>query len=195
MASNAALPVCPQGHGAGTPGSKFCKFCGTALVVPAAPEPTSPPVQMQAPAAAIPPSAPSAPLPNAVPQPPPVCKICGGLGSRLDPADIVCPGCSSLRPFYPGYQLDRAVFLWAQDGQAMTRLQQIPALATVVRTASDKSRSPVDRIDLQRHSPRPQAVARYLEARRSRCAHSWPRQNARRLCRRRSAVEYLHLRL
>jgi predicted Zn finger-like uncharacterized protein len=93
---------------------------------------------MQAPAAAIPPSAPSAPLPNAVPQPPPVCKICGGLGSRLDPADIVCPGCSSLRPFYPGYQLDRAVFLWAQDGQAMTRLQQIPALATVVRTASDK---------------------------------------------------------
>jgi Zn-dependent protease with chaperone function len=136
MATSAVLPVCPQGHGAGTPGSKFCKFCGTALVVPAAPEQPAPAAQVQAPVAAIP--APSAPLPNAIPQPPPVCKTCGGLGARLDPADIVCPGCSWLRPLYPGYQLDRSVFLWAQDGQAMTRLQQIPALATVVRTASDK---------------------------------------------------------
>jgi hypothetical protein len=136
MATSAVLPVCPQGHGAGTPGSKFCKFCGTALVVPAAPEQPAPAAQVQAPVAVIP--APSAPLPNAIPQPPPVCKTCGGLGARLDPADIVCPGCSWLRPLYPGYQLDRSVFLWAQDGQAMTRLQQIPALATVVRTASDK---------------------------------------------------------
>ncbi|MFY9748072.1 MAG: M48 family metalloprotease [Acidobacteriaceae bacterium] len=122
MATNAVLPVCPQGHGAGTPGSKFCKFCGSALVVPAAPDQPSP----------------AAPLPNPIPQPPPVCKICGGLGAGLNPADIVCSGCSWLRPFYPGYQLDRSVFLWAQDGQAMTRLQQIPALHTVVRTASDK---------------------------------------------------------
>ena len=179
MATNAVLPVCPQGHGAGTPGSKFCKFCGSALVVPAAPDQPSP----------------AAPLPNPIPQPPPVCKICGGLGAGLNPADIVCSGCSWLRPFYPGYQLDRSVFLWAQDGQAMTRLQQIPALHTVVRTASDKARPSVDRIHLQRHSSRPPAVARNLEARRSRRAHPRPRQNARRLRRRRSAVEHLHLRL
>jgi predicted Zn finger-like uncharacterized protein len=38
----------------------------------------------------------------------------------------------------PGYQLDRSVFLWAQDGQAMTRLQKIPALHSIVRSASDK---------------------------------------------------------
>ncbi|MGB9031395.1 MAG: M48 family metallopeptidase [Acidobacteriaceae bacterium] len=80
----------------------------------------------------------AAPLPNAIPQPPPVCKICGGLGAQLNPADIVCPGCSWLRPLYPGYHLDRSVFLWAQDGQAMNRLQQIPALHNVVRAASDK---------------------------------------------------------
>jgi Zn-dependent protease with chaperone function len=39
---------------------------------------------------------------------------------------------------FPGYQLDRSVFLWAQDGQAMTKLQQISALHSAVRTVSDK---------------------------------------------------------
>jgi predicted Zn finger-like uncharacterized protein len=39
---------------------------------------------------------------------------------------------------FPGYQLDRSVFLWAQDGQAMNKLQKIPALHSVVRSASDK---------------------------------------------------------
>jgi hypothetical protein len=39
---------------------------------------------------------------------------------------------------FPGYQLDRSAFLWAQDGQAMTRLQKIPALHAVVRSVSDK---------------------------------------------------------
>jgi Zn-dependent protease with chaperone function len=39
---------------------------------------------------------------------------------------------------FPGYQLDRSVFLWAQDGQAMTKLQQISALQAAVRTASDR---------------------------------------------------------
>jgi Zn-dependent protease with chaperone function len=38
----------------------------------------------------------------------------------------------------PGYQLDRSVFLWAQDGQAMTKLQKVPALHSAVRSASDK---------------------------------------------------------
>ncbi len=38
----------------------------------------------------------------------------------------------------PGYQMDRSVFLWAQDGQAMSKLQSISALQTVVRNVSDK---------------------------------------------------------
>jgi predicted Zn finger-like uncharacterized protein len=38
----------------------------------------------------------------------------------------------------PGYTLDRSAFLWAQDGQAMNRLQQISALNSMVHSASDK---------------------------------------------------------
>jgi Zn-dependent protease with chaperone function len=34
--------------------------------------------------------------------------------------------------------MDKAVFLWAQDGQAMSKLQSISALHTVVRNVSDK---------------------------------------------------------
>jgi len=39
---------------------------------------------------------------------------------------------------FPGYQLDKSVFLWAQDGQAMAKLQQISALHTAVRYVSDR---------------------------------------------------------
>jgi Zn-dependent protease with chaperone function len=34
--------------------------------------------------------------------------------------------------------MDKSVFLWAQDGQAMSKLQSIKALQTVVRSVSDK---------------------------------------------------------
>ena len=77
------------------------------------------------------------PLPPA-PQPAPVCKVCGGFGANLSTADVMCPGCGWLRPLVPGYQLDRSVFLWAQDGQAMARLQKITALHSALRAASDK---------------------------------------------------------
>jgi Zn-dependent protease with chaperone function len=38
----------------------------------------------------------------------------------------------------PGYQLDKKVFLWAQDGQAMSKLQSLPGVGTAVRNVSDK---------------------------------------------------------
>jgi len=68
----------------------------------------------------------------------PLCKVCGGNGAVLSATEIVCPGCAWLRPLAPGYQMDKAVFLWAQDGQAMSKLQSISALHTVVRNVSDK---------------------------------------------------------
>jgi Zn-dependent protease with chaperone function len=144
MATNTLAPVCPQGHGAGTPGSRFCKWCGTPLVDPSAaaqPSPSMPAADPAAyvppPAAYVPPAAASVPIPNAVP-PPAVCKLCGGTGAGLGPAEVICPECGWLAPLFPGYSLDRSVFLWAQDGQAMMRLQKIPALHTVVRAASDR---------------------------------------------------------
>jgi predicted Zn finger-like uncharacterized protein len=118
------------------------------LVVPTEPaQPTLPaPIPAPAPPAAgpfIPSPPPSLPpatfVPSAPPLPPPaVCKICGGYGAHLNPADVICTGCGWLRPFVPGYQLDRSVFLWAQDGQAMAKLQKISALHAVIRAASDR---------------------------------------------------------
>jgi predicted Zn finger-like uncharacterized protein len=66
------------------------------------------------------------------------CKVCGGTGAGLSDDTIVCPECSWLRPLLPGYTLDRSVFLWAQDGQAMTKLQSISALHAAVKAVSDK---------------------------------------------------------
>jgi Zn-dependent protease with chaperone function len=51
---------------------------------------------------------------------------------------LVCTECAWLRPLLPGYTLDRSVFLWAQDGQAMTKLQSISALHTAAKSISEK---------------------------------------------------------
>jgi len=123
MAVTAVGPlVCPQGHGPGVPGSRFCTLCGSGLVAESA---AAPP---QAVAVGAPSGAAGRPL----------CNVCGGNGAGLSAAEIVCPGCGWLRPLTPGYQLDRSVFLWAQDGQAMSKLQSISALQAVVRNVSDK---------------------------------------------------------
>jgi len=183
MATIAPPLICPQGHGPGVPGSRFCTFCGTVLVaplapgqpVPANPIATAPPAnagwqtvnagpaqataapQWQ-PATAVQPSqwqpAPVAPVPppssGPIPAPAPVqaapivanqpvpCKTCRNTGTGLGEAVLVCPECSWLRPLLPGYTLDRSVFLWAQDGQAMTKLQSISSLHTAVKAVSDK---------------------------------------------------------
>lgn len=123
MATNATPLVCPQGHGPGIPGSRFCNWCGTPLVTPPAPG-------QPVPAASVPP-------PNAG-SPPSVCKLCGGNGVSLNPTEDVCSECGWLRPLLPGYKLDRAVFLWAQDGQAMTTLHKMSSLSTIARSVSDK---------------------------------------------------------
>ncbi|MGA2570149.1 MAG: M48 family metalloprotease [Terracidiphilus sp.] len=43
-----------------------------------------------------------------------------------------------MRPLAPGYKLDRSVFLYAQDGQAMNHLQSISSLHAAVRAVSDR---------------------------------------------------------
>ena len=183
MATTAAPSlICPQGHGPGVPGSRFCTFCGTLLVTPSAqaqpvpanpvaaqppvaggwqsvnavPAPATPPPGWQpAPATSTqPPVAPqwqSAPTVAAQPLPPgaipaassaanqPIpCKVCGNTGAGLGEDVLVCPECGWLRPLLPGYKLDRSVFLWAQDGQAMTKLQSISSLHAAVKAVSDK---------------------------------------------------------
>jgi predicted Zn finger-like uncharacterized protein len=67
-----------------------------------------------------------------------VCKVCGGTGAGLGADVVICQECGWLRPLLPGYTLDRSVFLWAQDGQAMTKLQSISSLHAAVKAVSDK---------------------------------------------------------
>ncbi len=193
--SVAGTLICPQGHGPGVPGSRFCTQCGATLVngpapgQPAspglstppgpatqpfvlagnatfspgpAPAPVPPPMPPQPPPVSAqpfippggwqqvppvagqpyPPSYPPAPTPAPGPAPgQPQVKICGtcrNTGAGLAETVLVCPECAWLRPLLPGYQLDRSVFLWAQDGQAMAKLQSLPALHSIVTSISDK---------------------------------------------------------
>lgn len=123
MAAIAPSLNCPHGHGPGLPGSRFCNACGSQLVASLAPE--------------LPPSSPSMQQP-AVTNPTPTCACCGGNGVQLQPEEEICAHCGWLRPLLPGYQLDRSVFLWAQDGQAMTKLHNMSSLSAVARSVSDK---------------------------------------------------------
>jgi predicted Zn finger-like uncharacterized protein len=220
MATTTAPPlICPQGHGPGVPGSRFCTYCGTVLVAPTSPgqaplapgqpmltnpivaqppagggwQPVNPgPTQaMPAPPAQTPaapqwqsapptgtqppPAPPWQPAPATVIQPPPgaqwhpapvapgqpvpgvsapapaqvratpiaqnqppPCKVCGNTGAGLSEETVICAECGWLRPLVPGYKLDRSVFLWAQDGQAMTKLQSISALHSAAKSISEK---------------------------------------------------------
>ena len=123
MATTIPPLICPQGHGPGIPGTQFCNWCGKPLVTPLAPGEPVP---------AIP-----APLPQ-LPSQPPVCKLCGGSGVRLNQTEDICAECGWLRPLLPSYRLDREVFLWAQDGMAMTKLHNLTALNAFARSVSDK---------------------------------------------------------
>jgi Zn-dependent protease with chaperone function len=197
MATAAPPLICPQGHGPGEPGTRFCTWCGAGLVAPlaegepapangqslssvsaqslssdawqpvhSAPPPQAaptPPVASAPPTVSVPlatppapsftnttPAAlnlppvaapPSVPAPSLTPAPSAsksACFLCGGEGARLGSDEVICTQCGWLRPLFPGYQLDRSVFLWAQDGQAMMKLQKISALHAVVRNVSDK---------------------------------------------------------
>jgi Zn-dependent protease with chaperone function len=197
MATTAPALICPQGHGPGVAGSRFCTFCGATLVAPTSSGqavPANPAVAQPANAsqwqpvntgpahatptapAAMPPAAPWQPAPATSTQPPPgapwqpparsttaeappavsvpaaspanpapistkqplPCKVCRNTGAGLGEETVICPECGWLRPLVPGYTLDRSVFLWAQDGQAMTKLQSISALHTAAKSISEK---------------------------------------------------------
>ncbi|MGA9062418.1 MAG: M48 family metallopeptidase [Terracidiphilus sp.] len=94
------------------------------------PQPSAPPAASATPQAWTPPAQ--------VTTQPTKCSACGGNGAGLNPAEDVCLQCGWLRPLLPGYQLDRSVFLWAQDGQAMTKLQEVTPLVSLARHISDK---------------------------------------------------------
>ena len=203
MATTAPALICPQGHGPGVAGSRFCTFCGATLVAPTSsgqtphapgqPVPANPAVAQPANGGWQPVNTGPAQAKPAVPAPvppnsavatsagnvnPTACRStvaatyrvddcssaccgfsCAGCASASAPSPrssrrpakfaetpapglgeetLVCAECGWLRPLLPGYTLDRSVFLWAQDGQAMTKLQSISALHTAAKSISEK---------------------------------------------------------
>jgi len=148
----AAAPLEPQPVAASTP-QPVAIAAAIAQPAPAETSPAMPAaewqpvaVQGQAVAVAVPqPLAQANPETHAEAPPAPInipatksCKLCGGSGVGLNAAEDVCPECAWLRPLLPGYRIDRSVFLWKQDGQAMAKLQSLPALHAAVRAVSDK---------------------------------------------------------
>lgn len=142
-------PKCPNGHEQPVTTSKFCIYCGVAIVraEPAAPVPASPqwpqqarnPQQHQVPQQHMPP-----PHVTPVVQPPqyvqhqPACNTCGGNGLALPANKVMCSACRWLRPLVPGYRVDTAAFAWAADAKAMSALRAITPLNAAAKAVSEK---------------------------------------------------------
>lgn len=156
---------CQNGHEQPEGGSRFCIYCGVAVVVlrDAWPAPSQPPNeagQQPVPHAGRPNPAqhsPQMPPPglqlNQPPvqyhQPPqvgyaapvqqqPICRTCGGSGHGLPEKAVMCPECRWLRPLVPGYQVDSSAFAWAADAKAMAVLKSMKPLNAAAKAVSEK---------------------------------------------------------
>jgi Zn-dependent protease with chaperone function len=158
------FPVCPNGHQQPVASTKFCIYCGVAIVaaapVPQVPVQTQPPVQKQSQNGAYQPQQQQHPIPNygqqqyqqptpnyGQPQhqqyPPqlqtqPSCRTCGGFGQGLPDKAVMCKECRWLRPLVPGYLVDNAAFAWAADAKAMAALRSMKPLNAAAKAVSDK---------------------------------------------------------
>ena len=144
-APGAPTYLCPNGHG-GPPfaTARFCNQCGAAFMpyaTPPAPPQwvgTTPPVPPPQQWPATPPQPWVGTTPPVVSAPVTTCSACGGDGTRLDPAQLVCPQCRWLRPLAPGYVVDASAFQWGADSAALARLRTIGPLTNLARTMSDR---------------------------------------------------------
>lgn len=143
-------PRCANGHEQPVNGSRFCIYCGAAVIAVNAPaaEPAPPPgfqrppaqpqnvPQQHYPQQPVPQNYVGAPQAAYVPQP--SCRTCGGNGAGLPEARVMCPECRWLRPLVPGYQVDSSAFAWAADAKAMAALRAITPLNAAAKAVSEK---------------------------------------------------------
>lgn len=141
------IPVCPNGHQQPVTGTKFCIYCGVAVVVsqpaPGHVQPNQPPQPAQQPP----------PQQNAQQNFQPIgaaphiyqqadqtalCRTCGGSGQGLPDNKVFCKECRWLRPLVPGYAVDNAAFAWAADAKAMAALRAMKPLNAAARAVSEK---------------------------------------------------------
>ncbi|NOT46175.1 MAG: M48 family metallopeptidase [Acidobacteria bacterium] len=144
---------CSNGHEQPQAGSKFCIYCGIAVVM------TQPPPGQAAPAPNLPPQHqfPQPPPPNQRgPQyqnqqqyyqqnqyqqysPQPVgCYTCSGNPANLPDKVVICRECRSLKPLAPGYHVDTSAFAWAADAKAMSVLRSMTPLNMAAKAVSEK---------------------------------------------------------
>lgn len=161
------FPVCPNGHRQPVAATKFCIYCGVAVIAiqpvqqaPVQPQqqvPPQPPPQQQQP----PPPPQNGgtqqqfhqqqqqpPPPNYGQQqyqqfPPqyiqaPSCRTCGGDGQGLPDKAVMCKECRWLRPLVPGYAIENSAFAWAADAKAMAALRAIKPLNASAKAVSEK---------------------------------------------------------
>ena len=156
---------CQNGHDQPPGGSRFCIYCGVAVVVrqdawPAPPQPPNKAGQQPVPHAGRPDPAqhsPQMPPPgHQMNQPPvqyhqtpqvgyaapvrqqPICRTCGGSGHGLPEKTVMCSECRWLRPLVPGYQVDASAFAWAADAKAMAVLKSMKPLNMAAKAVSEK---------------------------------------------------------
>lgn len=140
---------CSNGHEQPQAGSKFCIYCGVAVIITQAQPGQNPfhtPPQAQAG-----PASEQAPPPNYQyqanpnqqyyqqhPTPVPGCRTCGGNASNLPDKVVICRECKSLKPLVPGYQVDTSAFAWAADAKAMAVLRSMTPLNAAAKAVSEK---------------------------------------------------------
>lgn len=149
---------CANGHEQPVNGSRFCIYCGVAVVAvnTAEAEPQPPPGFQRPQQQNIPPAQNQPqqqmhqqqmhqPVPqNYVGAPQaayvqqPSCRTCGGNGVGLPDGKVMCSECRWLRPLVPGYQVDSSAFAWAADAKAMAVLKAMTPLNAAAKAVSEK---------------------------------------------------------
>lgn len=131
---------CSNGHDQPQSGSKYCIYCGVAVVIQQ-PQPSPPPIpplgqqyqdhtphqqqlyqqhQYQQPRQQV------------------TCYTCGGDANNLPARVVICKECRALKPLVPGYQVDASAFAWAADAKAMSTLRSLTPLNAAAKAVSEK---------------------------------------------------------
>lgn len=153
-------PRCSNGHEQPQAGSKFCIYCGVAVLIQQSQpgqNPFHPPNQneQQVPPQQYQPANQQQPPPNQQYQnqqyyqpqnqfqqqyqPPAVrCHTCGDNPSNLPEKVVVCKECRSLKPLVPGYRVDTSAFAWAADAKAMSTLRSMTPLSMAAKAVSER---------------------------------------------------------
>ncbi|MGD9562955.1 MAG: M48 family metallopeptidase [Pyrinomonadaceae bacterium] len=151
---------CSNGHEQPQAGSKFCIYCGVAVVI------VAPPVQNPF---HQPHQASQGPTPQygnyqqqqppgnqyqnyqanqqqyyqqpqyqPFPPQPAGCRTCGGNPAGLPDKVVICRECRSLKPLVPGYTVDNSAYAWAADAKAMSTLRSLTPLNAAAKAVSEK---------------------------------------------------------